>query len=175
MRVIIQTHQARGVKWIQVALILMMEEDISQAKSIMTLILYWQIFFIDLRFDDLNIFTKELVEFSTRKGFEFKYMKNDSVRVRAKCSTIGCTCLMLCSWCSSKKRYVVKHYVPNHSCLLGTSTNKRVAAHIIASKFGDVISSMPIIRPSHLKAMAWRELGIFITDKVCRNSKALVV
>lgn len=157
------------------ALILMMEEDISQAKSIMTLILYWQIFFIDLRFDDLNIFRKELVEFSTRKGFEFKYMKIDSVRVRAKCSAEGCTWLTLCSWCSGKKRYIVKHYVPNHSCLLGTTKKKKVTTHIIARKFGDVITSMSYIRPSHLKAMVKRELVIFIIDKLCRNSKALVI
>ena len=54
-------------------------------------------FFIDLRFDDLKVFKKELVEFSTRKGFEFKYIKNDSVRVTTKCSAKGCTWLILCS------------------------------------------------------------------------------
>ena len=64
----------------------------------------------------------------------------------------------------------MKRYVPNHSCLLGTSQNKRMIAHIIASKFGDVISTMPFIRPRHLKAMVKRELGVFITDKVCKNS-----
>ena len=120
-------------------------------------------FFIDLRFDDMKIFKKKLVEFSTRKRFEFKYIKNDSVRMGAKCFAKRCTWLILGSWCCDKKRYIVKHYVPNHTCLLETSWNKRVTAHIIASKFGDVISNMPFIRPRHLKAMVKREFGVYIT------------
>ena len=123
----------------------------------------------------MKMYKKELVEFSTRKRFEFKYIKNDSVRMGAKCFAKRCTWLILGSWCCDKKRYIVKHYVPNHTCLLETSWNKRVTAHIIARKFSNVISSMPYIRPRHLKVMVRRELGVFITDKVCRNSKAFFV
>lgn len=75
------------------------------------------------------MFKEELVEFSTWKGFEFKYIKNDLVRVRAKSSAKACTWLILRSWCSGKKRSVVKHYVPNHTCLLGTSRNKRATTY----------------------------------------------
>lgn len=47
-------------------------------------------FFLDLRFKDLKQFKNELVEFSTRVGVEFKYIKNDALRVRARCFAKGC-------------------------------------------------------------------------------------
>lgn len=41
--------------------------------------------------------------------------------------------------------------------------------------FGEVISFVPFIRPKHLKAMVRKELGVFITNKVWRNTKSLVL
>lgn len=42
-------------------------------------------FFLDLKFKDQKLFKKKLVDFSTRRGFEFRYIKNDIVMVRAMC------------------------------------------------------------------------------------------
>lgn len=42
-------------------------------------------FFLDLRFKDLKVFKRELVEFSTRRGFEFMYIKNNVISVRTVC------------------------------------------------------------------------------------------
>lgn len=132
-------------------------------------------FSLDLRFKDLQAFQKELVEFSSNKGFEFKYVKNDAVRVRAVCSMKNCKWLIQCSWCSGKKSFTVKHYVPHHSCLLGYTKNRRVTAPVIAKRYGDIIFAMPFIRPSHLMTMVRKDLGVFITSKVCKNAKSLVV
>ena len=68
-------------------------------------------FCLDLRFTYLKLFKHELIEFSTRRGFEFKYIKNDSKRVRAKCAGKECKWLIFCSLCNGKKMYVVEHYV----------------------------------------------------------------
>ena len=73
-----------------------------------------------------------------------------------------------------KKVYVVKHYVAEHSCLLQTTKNRRVTSHVVAKRFGDLISGMPFIRPINLKAMVRRELGVFASNKVCRNAKGLI-
>lgn len=54
-------------------------------------------FYLDLRFIDLKHVKKELVDFSMREGFEFRYVKNDSVRVRAVCLGKNCKWLILCS------------------------------------------------------------------------------
>ena len=93
-------------------------------------------FFIGLQFENLKLFKGELVEFLTRKGFEFSYIKNDSVRVRAKCSTKGYKWLILCSWCSGKKVHIMKHYVADHSCILGATKNRRVTIYVVAKRFG---------------------------------------
>ena len=68
----------------------------------------------------------------------------------------------------------MKHYVADHSCILGATKNRRVTAHVVARRFGDVLSGMPSIRPRHVKAMVRKEMGMFIINKVCRNAKALV-
>ena len=132
-------------------------------------------FFIGLQFENMKLFNGELVEFSTRKRFEFSYIKNDLVRVRAKCSPKGCKWLILCSWCSVKKVYVVKHYVADHSSILGATKNRRVTAYVVAKRFEEVIGGMPSIKPRHVKAMVRKEMGVFITNKVYKNAKALVL
>lgn len=132
-------------------------------------------FYLDLRFDDLKLFKRELVDFSLRKGFEFQYLKNDGVRVRVRCAAKGCKWLIFCSWCSRRKMYVVKTYVREHSCFVGTSKNKRVTGSVIARRYFDVINGMPCIRPRHLRALLRKDLGVFISTKVCRNAKAMVL
>lgn len=114
-------------------------------------------FSLDLGFKDLKQFKSELVDFSTRQGFEFRYMKNDALRLRAICSAIGCPWLILYCWCSGRKMYVVKHYIAAHSCLLHTIKNRRVTIGVVAKRFGDLISSMPFIKPINLKAIVRRE------------------
>ena len=71
--------------------------------------------------------------------------------------------------------YKVKHCVAEHSCLLQTTKNRRVTSHVVVKRFGDLIRSMPFIRPINLKAMVRRELGVFVSNKVCKNAKSLVL
>ena len=80
-------------------------------------------FVLGLRFNDLKMFKMALTQFSTRERFEFKYKKNDKVRVRAICSANGCNWSILCSWCSATKTFMVKTYMNENSCLLA-SKNK---------------------------------------------------
>ena len=71
--------------------------------------------------------------------------------------------------------FVIKRYVGEHSCIMKTTWNIRVITYIIAKRFGDVISSTPSFRTNHLKALVRRDLGVFITNKVCMNAKGLVL
>lgn len=71
--------------------------------------------------------------------------------------------------------FVVKHYVSNHSCLLGVTKNRRVTTPLIAKKFGVVINSKLSIKARQLRAMVRAQLGVFVTYKVCRNAKSLVI
>lgn len=74
--------------------------------------------------------------------------------------------VVLCSWCSGKKVYVVKHYVAYHLCILRATKKRRVIAHVVVKRFGKVISGMLSIRPRHVKAMVRKDMGMFITNKV---------
>lgn len=70
--------------------------------------------------------------------------------------------------------FVIKHYDGEHSCIMKTTRNRKIIDYIVANRFGDEISSMPSIRTNHLKALARRNLGVFVTNKVCRNARELV-
>lgn len=74
-----------------------------------------------------------------------------------------------------EKAFAVKHYILDHSCLLGTTKNIRVTASVIAKRFGDIIFSMPFIRPRNLMALVRKELGVFILRKVYKTTKSLFI
>lgn len=59
---------------------------------------------LDPRFPNLKLFKKELVQFSTSMGFEFKYIKNDAIRVKAQCSGKRYSLLILCWWSLVRRR-----------------------------------------------------------------------
>lgn len=63
----------------------------------------------------------------------------------------------------------MKHYMSEHLCLCQVIRNKRVMAHVVVKKLGDVIAIMHFIRPHHLKVMVRKKLGLFITNKVCKK------
>ena len=82
----------------------------------------------------------------------------------------GCKWLVFRSWCSREKMYVVESYVSEHSCLVGASKNGRVIENVLAKRSFDEISGIPFIRRIHLKTMVRKDLGVFISSKVCRNA-----
>lgn len=41
--------------------------------------------------------------------------------------------------------------------------------------FGDTMVAMPILKPKHLKALAKKNLGLFISNNVYKNAKCLVL
>ena len=111
------------------------------------------------------MFKITLSQFSTRERFEFKYMKNDKVRVKARCSGNRCSWSILCSWCSATKTFIVKTYVNEHSCLL-VLKNKRVTTSMITRKYEEEINSMPFINPRHIRARAVKWATTRLTKKI---------
>lgn len=47
--------------------------------------------------------------------------------------------------------FVIKHYVIEHSCLLGATTNRSMATNIVANMSGEVTSYVSFINHRHLK------------------------
>lgn len=50
-----------------------------------------------------------------------------------------------------------------------------MTTNTISRNIGDVINSIPFISPRNVKGMIRRKVGTFVIDKMCKNSKALVV
>lgn len=70
---------------------------------------------------------------------------------------------------------IMKHYVSYHSIPLEAVMNRKVIALIIAKRFGKVIIIIPLTRPMHLRTMIKKELLVFITNKVSKNARDLVL
>ena len=70
---------------------------------------------------------------------------------------------------------MVKHFMLDHSRIIVVTKNKRVIVHVVAKRLGEMISTMLFIRLRQLKAMLMKELGVFISKKVCRNVKVLLI
>lgn len=81
--------------------------------------------------------------------------------------------VQLVQW--KEKKIVVRHYQPKHSCLLRSIRIRKITSHVVANMFCETITFVSSIRPKHLKALVRRELGVFITDKVYRNVRRLVI
>ncbi|WRX26530.1 hypothetical protein QQP08_019017 [Theobroma cacao] len=70
--------------------------------------------------------------------------------------------------------YMVKKYEFEHSCL-PTTKNKKVIASMIARKYGEKITTMPFIKPRHLRALVRKDLGVRVSFSVCRVAKLEVI
>lgn len=71
--------------------------------------------------------------------------------------------------------FVMKYYVSYHSIPLGAVMNRKVIALVIAKRFGKVIIIIPLTRPMQLRTMIKKELLVFITKKVSKNARDLVL
>ena len=101
-------------------------------------------------------------------------MKNDQVRVGAICFTNRCNWSILCSWCSVTKTFMVKTYMSEYSCLFALKS-KRVTTSVIARKYWEEITSMPFIKPRHLRALVRKDLGVMVSHTVCITTKGEVI
>ncbi|EHA8592080.1 hypothetical protein COCNU_contig69255988G000010 [Cocos nucifera] len=66
-------------------------------------------------FDNVKAFRDELCKYAFVKGFTFKYIKNDNVRVTVKCTVVTCPWRIHASGSARKQKFMIKKFNNIHT------------------------------------------------------------
>nr|GMD22426.1 Transposase, MuDR, plant [Ipomoea batatas] len=104
-------------------------------------------FFLEQIFNDSKQFKLALSEFSLKNQFAYTFKKNDSVRVRAKCSATGCKWEILASIHGNDNSFRLK----------------------------DDITKMPWMKARNIRALVRKQMGLTIDLPKARRAKLIVM
>ncbi|KAJ0977817.1 hypothetical protein J5N97_013291 [Dioscorea zingiberensis] len=113
-------------------------------------------------FDNAKAFRYELHKYAYVKGFKYKYIKNDNVRVTVKCSEENCPWRIHASCSARKQRFIIKKINKVHTCDAGNfkaeygRKTKQWLANIVKEK----LLGNPESKPKDIAMDLNREYGI---------------
>ncbi|EPS74077.1 hypothetical protein M569_00678 [Genlisea aurea] len=116
---------------------------------------------VDQRFNTFAEFREALHKYSIAHGFTYKYKKNDSHRVTAKCKTEGCPWRIYASRLSTTQLICIKKMNPEHTC--GGAIVKagyRATRGWIGSIIKEKLKVSPNYKPKDIASDIKRDYGI---------------
>lgn len=116
---------------------------------------------VDQRFNTFSEFREALHKYSIAHGFTYKYKKNDSHRVTAKCKTEGCPWRIYASRLATTQLICIKKMNPDHTC--GGATVKagyRATRGWIGSIIKEKLKVSPNYKPKDIASDIKRDYGI---------------
>ncbi|XP_042055142.1 uncharacterized protein LOC121799748 isoform X2 [Salvia splendens] len=116
---------------------------------------------VDQRFNTFAEFREALHKYSIAHGFTYKYKKNDSHRVTAKCKTEGCPWRIYASRLATTQLICIKKMNPEHTC--GGATVKagyRATRGWIGSIIKEKLKVSPNYKPKDIASDIKRDYGI---------------
>ncbi|KAB1219380.1 hypothetical protein CJ030_MR3G001137 [Morella rubra] len=99
-----------------------------------------------LKFRDVKLFKLALKQYCIQNGFDYEYVKNDKLRVTAKCRGANCPWRIHASFTTEKEALQVKTQNAKHTCEVHY-TNTRVTLAWIAKQYLEVIRDTPTLNP----------------------------
>lgn len=105
------------------------------------------------------------------RGFQFKYLKNYSVRITAVCKfaeSIGCAWSVHARVLSSNEILCVKKLDSVHNCgaVVRTHTNPRTGSDLVLSVVADRVRAQPLTRPTDIVFDMKNDYGLDISYRV---------
>ncbi|XP_028107079.1 uncharacterized protein LOC114306108 [Camellia sinensis] len=131
--------------------------------------------FVDEQMDLLPTYSTEfrevLCKYAVERGFQFKYVKNDSVRITVVCKFAASTD---CSWSvharmlPSSGVLCVKRFDSVHTCraAVRTSRNPRTGSDLVSIVVADRVRDKPLTRPTDVVFDLKNEYGLDISYRV---------
>ncbi|XP_028121107.1 uncharacterized protein LOC114318408 [Camellia sinensis] len=118
-----------------------------------------------------NEFRKVLCKYAVERGFQFKYVKNDSVRITAVCKFAGQT---WCMWSVHARMLpstgvlCIKRFDSVHSCgaAMRTYRNPRTSFDLVSTVVADRVHDQPLTRPTDVVFDLRNEYGLEISYRV---------
>lgn len=116
---------------------------------------------VDQRFNTFAEFREALHKYSIAHGFTYKYKKNDSHRVTAKCKTEGCPWRIYASRLATTQLICIKKMNPEHTCEGATvKAGYRATRGWIGSIIKEKLKVSPNYKPKDIASDIKRDYGI---------------
>ncbi|KAL7224288.1 hypothetical protein ACSBR1_025699 [Camellia fascicularis] len=121
--------------------------------------------------EGLMNFREVLCKYVVEHGFQFKYVKNDSIRITVVCkfaASMGCTWLVHTRVLSAKGILRVKSFDSVHTCgtAVKTHRNLRTGSEVVSSVVVDWVRDQPLTRPTDVLFDLKNEYGLEISYRV---------
>ncbi|KAL7189402.1 hypothetical protein ACSBR1_039110 [Camellia fascicularis] len=112
-----------------------------------------------------------LRKFAVECGFQFKYLKNDFVRITAMCKfemSTGCSWLVHARVSPSNGVLCLKRFNSLHSCgaAVRTFRNPRIGSDLVLEVIADRVREQPLIRPTDVVFDMKNDFGLDISYRV---------
>ncbi|KAL0282405.1 UNVERIFIED_CONTAM: hypothetical protein Sangu_2950800 [Sesamum angustifolium] len=116
---------------------------------------------VDQRFNTFAEFREALHKYSIAHGFTYKYKKNDSHRVTAKCKIEGCPWRIYASRLATTQLICIKKMNPEHTCEGATvKAGYRATRGWIGSIIKEKLKVSPNYKPKDIASDIKRDYGI---------------
>ncbi|XP_008808995.2 uncharacterized protein LOC103720843 isoform X2 [Phoenix dactylifera] len=113
-------------------------------------------------FDNVKAFRDELCKYAFVKGFAYKYIKNDNVRVTVKCTVETCPWRIHASGSARKQKFIIKKFNNVHTCGAGSGDDghQRATRHWLARIVKEKLLDNPQSKPRDIARDIYRDYGI---------------
>ncbi|KAL7189291.1 hypothetical protein ACSBR1_039020 [Camellia fascicularis] len=116
-------------------------------------------------------FRNVLRKYAVQCGFQFNYVKNDSVRITAICAmsgTKGCKWIVHACKLEANGFFYLCKWITEHTCsvVVRTSTNRLVGSELVADIMAERIRDRPLTRPTEVMLDMKHDYGLDITYHV---------
>lgn len=129
---------------------------------------------VDQRFNSFAEFREALHKYSIAHGFAYKYKKNDSHRVLAKCKSEGCPWRLFASRLATTQLVCIKKMNPEHTC---EGTIVKAGYRAMRGWVGNIIKEKlkvsPSYKPKDIANDIKREYGIHLNYSQARRAKEI--
>ncbi|WVZ48859.1 hypothetical protein U9M48_000259, partial [Paspalum notatum var. saurae] len=113
-------------------------------------------------FDNVKDFHAQLCKYAMGKGFAYRFIKNETTRVSAKCDAEGgCTWRLHASESSRNKKFVIKKMTVEHTCGGGGGKGPhRGTRQWLITTIKEMLDDNPLLKPKDLVKELYEEYGV---------------
>lgn len=116
---------------------------------------------VDQRFSDYTEFREALHKYSIAHGFTYKFIKNESQRVAARCKAEGCPWRIWASMVSGTQLFCIKKMNSTHTCEgAAVRARHRVARDWVGNIIKEKLKASPNYKTKDIVSDIKREYGI---------------
>uniref|UniRef100_A0A1S3ZQM4 Transposase MuDR plant domain-containing protein n=1 Tax=Nicotiana tabacum TaxID=4097 RepID=A0A1S3ZQM4_TOBAC len=119
-------------------------------------------------------FREAVTKYVVQQKVSIEKYVNEPTKVRVKFKKASCSWLLVASYDSRTKDFVVKNYNPVHKCD-PTNRNKLCNSKFLAKRFNERIKEQPNIRIFKFQELIRKKLGLYVGRTVCRRAKNIML